>query len=326
MEFAKDFFEKEVREGFEVPEMMKRAWAAQMEVLQVVADVCDRNGIQYFADGGTLLGAVRHKGFIPWDDDIDICLKREDYQRLIKLLPKQLPRGFVVAGMYANEKRLQMAADVPQLRVIADEKLWNFNDYMRYFHGFPYQRAGIDIFPLDYIPKESGMEDIQKIMVRQGIELILNWETLDKTGELEDSLREYEKLCKVKIPREADVRNQLWKLVDAICSLYHREEAEYMTYYFWWMSHNNYKFKQEWYRDVVMLPFENIRIPAPIEFDKVLEAEYGEYMIPVQDAADHDYPFYGHMEDELKKQIRLVGYEGSVEAFCEEVCSGKLRV
>lgn len=81
MEFASNFFEKEVREGFEVPEMMKRAWAAQMEVLQVVADVCDKNGIQYFADWGTLLGAVRHKGFIPWGDDIDICLRREEYNK-----------------------------------------------------------------------------------------------------------------------------------------------------------------------------------------------------------------------------------------------------
>lgn len=52
MEFASNFFEKEVREGFEVSEMMKRAWAAQMEVLQVVVDICNKNGIQYFADGG----------------------------------------------------------------------------------------------------------------------------------------------------------------------------------------------------------------------------------------------------------------------------------
>ena len=61
MEFASNFFEKEVREGFEVSEMMKRAWAAQMEVLQVVVDICNKNGIQYFADWGTLLGAMISK-------------------------------------------------------------------------------------------------------------------------------------------------------------------------------------------------------------------------------------------------------------------------
>lgn len=65
------------------------------------------------------------------------------------------------------------------LRVIADETLWNFNDYMKYFHGFPYQRAGIDIFPLDYIPVEAKLADIQKIMMIQGMNLL---EKLDNTG------------------------------------------------------------------------------------------------------------------------------------------------
>ena len=149
LEICADYFKSEMRDGFEVPSMMKRAWAAQMEVLHVVADVCNKNGIRYFADAGTLLGTVRHKGMIPWDDDIDICVVRQEYNRLIQVLPKALPHGFVIAGMYADSERLQEAAFVPHLRVIADETLWDFNDYMRYFHGFPYQRVGIDNFQMD---------------------------------------------------------------------------------------------------------------------------------------------------------------------------------
>ena len=90
LEFSADYFKTEVRDGFEVSSMMKRAWAAQMEVLHVVADVCNKNEIRYFADFGTLLGAVRHKGMIPWDDDIDICVVREEYNRLIEILPLSL--------------------------------------------------------------------------------------------------------------------------------------------------------------------------------------------------------------------------------------------
>ena len=130
MEFPQNYFCAEVRDDFEIPAMMKRAWAAELEVLSVIADVCERHHLQYFADYGTLLGAVRHKGFIPWDDDIDICMLREDYMELIRVLPDELPQGFCMAGMYAREKRLQMAAYVPHLRVMADERMWNINTYM----------------------------------------------------------------------------------------------------------------------------------------------------------------------------------------------------
>lgn len=101
MKFEQDFFSKEIRCGFEIPSLMKRTWAAQMEILQMIIDICDRNGLTYYADSGTLLGAVRHGGYIPWDDDIDIALKRHDYMKLIKILPHELPRGFIICGIHA---------------------------------------------------------------------------------------------------------------------------------------------------------------------------------------------------------------------------------
>lgn len=58
----------------------------------------------------------------------------------------------------------------------------------------------------------------------------------------------------------------------------------------------------------------------------MLSAEFGDYMTPVIGSADHRYPFYGHMEEELIRQIRNVGFKGSVDEFCEEVSSGRLRV
>lgn len=326
LEFSADFFKTEVRDGFEIPAMMKRAWAAQMEVLHVVAGVCKNNGIRYFADGGTLLGAVRHKGMIPWDDDIDICVVREEYNRLIQVLPKALPHGFVVAGMYADSERLQKAAFVPHLRVIADETLWNFNDYMRYFHGFPYQRVGIDIFPMDYISRDIGITNVQKQIIRLGIETLRDWNKLEENGMLDEYVNGFQKLCNVSFDNVNNVKNYMWKIIDKISSISYREEADYITNNFYWLDNDNYKMKKECYDYTIELPFENMNIVAPEMYDEVLRAEYGDYMVPVKGAADHDYPFYGHMESELIKQIRNVGFKGSVDEFCEEVASGRLRV
>ncbi len=326
LEFSADFFKTEVRDGFEIPAMMKRAWAAQMEVLHVVAGVCKNNGIRYFADGGTLLGAVRHKGMIPWDDDIDICVVREEYNRLIQVLPKALPHGFVVAGMYADSERLQKAAFVPHLRVIADETLWNFNDYMRYFHGFPYQRVGIDIFPMDYISRDIGITNVQRQIIRLGIETLRDWNKLEENGMLDEYVNGFQKLCNVSFDNVNNVKNYMWKIIDKISSISYREEADYITNIFYWLDNDNYKMKKECYDYTIELPFENMNIVAPEMYDEVLRAEYGDYMVPVKGAADHDYPFYGHMESELIKQIRNVGFKGSVDEFCEEVASGRLRV
>lgn len=326
LEFSADFFKTEVRDGFEIQAMMKRAWAAQMEVLHVVAGVCKNNGIRYFADGGTLLGAVRHKGMIPWDDDIDICVVREEYNRLIQVLPKALPHGFVVAGMYADSERLQKAAFVPHLRVIADETLWNFNDYMRYFHGFPYQRVGIDIFPMDYISRDIGITNVQKQIIRLGIETLRDWNKLEENGMLDEYVNGFQKLCNVSFDNVNNVKNYMWKIIDKISSISYREEADYITNIFYWLDNDNYKMKKECYDYTIELPFENMNIVAPEMYDEVLRAEYGDYMVPVKGAADHDYPFYGHMESELIKQIRNVGFKGSVDEFCEEVASGRLRV
>ena len=326
MEFTEEFFRREIRERFEVSEMMKRAWAAEMEVLKIVADICEKNNLQYFADWGTLLGAVRHKGFIPWDDDIDICLKREDYNCLLTILPRELPYGMVMTGMYASTERLRLVAEVPQLRVMADETLINFNDYMKRFHGFPYQRIGIDIFPLDYISRDREIEEVQKTLFQQGIELIKNWNYLEQTGDLEKALELFGTACNVDLSLNTNTKNKVWKLCDSVASLCDRSEGDYLTYYVFWLDKSNYKMKKEWYEDVVMLPFENIQIPAPAMWDEVLKAQYGDYMTPIRGTAYHNYPFYGHMEEELKKQIKAVGFTGTVEEFCQEVSSGRLRV
>ena len=91
MQFEREFFYDEVRDGFYIPGMMKRLWGAELTILSEVDRICKKHEIPYYADGGTLLGAVRDGQFIPWDDDIDIMMLREDYNRFVQVVQQELP-------------------------------------------------------------------------------------------------------------------------------------------------------------------------------------------------------------------------------------------
>ena len=91
MEFTRDFFEDEVRNGYYVPGIMKRCWAASLEILLELDRICKKYDIPYYIDYGTLLGAKRNGGFIPWDDDIDISMNREDFNRFREVVEQEIP-------------------------------------------------------------------------------------------------------------------------------------------------------------------------------------------------------------------------------------------
>ena len=80
--FQDSFTQPEIRCGYYVSDSMKKVWAIELDLIRKFVEVCDKHGLRYFMDGGTLLGAVRHQGFIPWDDDADMIMPREDYNKL----------------------------------------------------------------------------------------------------------------------------------------------------------------------------------------------------------------------------------------------------
>ena len=117
--FNESFFSGETRRDFYIEPMMKRAWAAQMEMLMMIDEICERHDIAYYADWGTLLGAARHGGFIPWDDDIDIAMKREDLKRFIVYAEKELPSEFLINNVHREAKYKQLFTRVVNRREIS---------------------------------------------------------------------------------------------------------------------------------------------------------------------------------------------------------------
>lgn len=326
MQFTDDFFKAEIKNEFKVEPMLKRMWAATMEVLEAIIEVCDKHDIKYFADWGTILGAVRHKGFIPWDDDIDICLMRNDYMRLIDALKTDLPHGLVLSGMYSDSKRLQETTYVPHIRVIADNDAWDFNDYMVRFHGFPFQQVGIDIFPIDKLSNDAEKDKQQQQLIQLGITILMNWDYMIENNMLEKQLKIFEKEAGISITKDDKIKNTIWREIDKICMWYNNEDNNDVAEFLWYIDNNKHKYKQQWFSEAIPMKFENMEIMVPKEYDKILSTYYGDYNQFVKFAAGHDFPMYKHMQKELVKNIRATGFRGSVEMFCDLMSKGKLKV
>lgn len=118
----------------------------QFEILKEVADYCDKNHLRYYLTGGTLLGAVRHKGFIPWDDDIDIAMPRPDYEKFTELTQGNLTDNFEVNVFEnkGNHSRLFM-------RVVDNRTIYEHRYYSKKFRS----ALGIDVFPIDGVPHDK---------------------------------------------------------------------------------------------------------------------------------------------------------------------------
>ncbi len=149
LDFPQEFFREETRDDFTIDTTMKTFWAAELEVLREIAEVCERHNLQWYAAYGTLLGAIRHEGFVPWDDDMDIWMLREDYNKFMEIAPKELPPGYKVESSLTDIGYTQFHCCVFNAFSISISE-----ERLRRFHGCPFA-VGVDVFPLDYLPRDE---------------------------------------------------------------------------------------------------------------------------------------------------------------------------
>ena len=291
MIIPKDYYEAEVRDGYYVPSEMKRCWAATIGVLEEVDKICRRHNLKYFAEYGTLLGAVRHGGFIPWDDDFDISMKREDYMVFLKVARSELPKGYQLLSVYNNPEYDNFLSRVVNNNIISLEQ-----EFLEANHDFPFA-VGVDIFPLDYFEYNDEENAALKEMVTS-VQSLINLITSDVTdiGELDEvvggTIIRFCEMCKIPLENGKPIRQQLYILNERICSTYD-SSSPYLSNIYFWVNKGNQVYRKEIFENTVRIPFEFSEICAPIGYDEKLLNAYGpNYMTPYKGGGMHDYPLY----------------------------------
>lgn len=294
MHFEESFFEGEERDGFYIEPMMKKAWAAHLEVLQAIDKICTKYNITYYADWGTLLGAVRHKGYIPWDDDIDISMRRVDFMRFLEVAERE----------FAGELELVTAEKDPtwegyHARVVNTRKIPLEQSRLEKYHGCPFS-AGVDIFIIDNVPLDASEEEVFKILLQSAYCMALAWDEGDMAENME-TLSMLEEYCNVRFTKDKPYKQQLWVLADRLASMYRDlgREVKEVSEMHCFIKTVNLRIPVSCYESVIRVPFENTTIPVPCGYDTILKKYYGNYMAPRQGRSTHDYPFYKGQREEF---------------------------
>ena len=257
---------------------LKELHEVELEMLLQLRRICEKYKLTYYLSGGTFLGAVRHQGFIPWDDDMDIALPREDYRKFVKVVNKELPDGMEFK-CYATDPDYHH----PVARLV-NHKVCVIN------HSFSDDRiepAWIDIFPLDGMPDNKLAMQLHKVHLLWR-RVMIGWANYENLQENKPNRPWYEKVLMfigrtLKPGRFMDLNSQYRKMEKVLMKCPDTTSKVYMNF------HGAYRFnrimsKEYYYGDGAMYTFRGEQFNAPANYDAYLTKIYGDYMkLPPED-------------------------------------------
>ena len=233
----------------------------ELDILKYVHDFCEENGLKYIMNYGTLLGAVRHKGFIPWDDDIDISMPREDYEILIS----KFPTGgrYKILNHKTDDKYYNNFIKIIDTKTtIVDNR-----DDKTYDSGL-----FIDVFPMD---RFDELKVIKKTYDLESFKLL--------------SFSKYKNIVYGDSKIKDGIRSLCWfvlkpvspkffaKRIDRVVEKYQCKNGKYIG-----LLASKFKEKEvllfDPFKDIIDMPFEGEKLKGPAQYDKLLRQYYGEYM------------------------------------------------
>lgn len=262
---------------------------AQLEMLDTFVEFCEKHDLTYYLSGGTLLGAVRHKGFIPWDDDIDVNMPRPDYERLIELTKGRLNDHLMIS---APDGPIYHATSFPR---ICDTRyiLYSGSQDGKVFY---YTNLFVDIFPIEGLPADmkkvknhyfwaKSMVVMRKIAYFQGVSGPMNMHKLIRMV-----CRPFAKLMGYKF----------WnKCLLKIAKKYKYDECEYVGVVTSCFHTLEEYIERTGYGEPVKVEFEGKLYNAPADTHKYLSNLYGDYMKlpPEEKRVAHNFMVYESKEE-----------------------------
>ena len=239
----------------------------ELAILKKVKEYLENNNLKYFLIGGTLLGAVRHQGFIPWDDDIDICMPREDYDRFIEICnEKEIDENYVLMA-YERKNSVYPFAKVVNKRIVIDSK--SIED----------RNLWIDIFPIDGYPDsyEESLKMSKKLNFYKGIMYLQNTQFKSIIKEKKKISNRIIKCALKPIACIIPARHISKKIID-ICTKYKYADSVYVGGAVWGYGISERIEKNKFCTSAVKMKFEDEEFSVPFGYELYLKSIYGDYM------------------------------------------------
>jgi len=258
--FTRDFFKPEVRCDFLVDEKRKKIWAIEIDLLRQFDALCKSAGLRYFLVEGSLLGAVRHHGFIPWDDDVDVGMFRADYEKL-KALRNNVAKPYLLQVPGFEEGLALSFLKFRNAQTTALSKPFAFEPFN--------QGIAIDIFPFDEVVLADGDTIFSKI----------NSLNIDNSTcmRMSNPYLSSEERCRVDSCSRNDIAKNL-REIDLLARSFEGLDCDGVgmltnTIY----SYERHTFRREDFSSFIYAGFEGLKVPIPCGYDDVLRTVYGEY-------------------------------------------------
>lgn len=252
---------------------LKPVWNAILEIYGEVAKICDRHGLRYYVTDGTLIGVIRHKGFIPWDDDFDMSMPREDYEKFIEYAQNELPPYLKFVNWKNTPEFGYLFGKVQDCR---RERIESIEAECHYMLS---NGLYLDVIPIDGYPKSSFevkwsrlvatiMRPIWRFRCAKFANQTRSGKVVWMVGGLFSMLFPW-----IRSSR------QIMGICENLLIKHPFTEARQTGRASLYLHMLNRKpLPAEWWGEAIWLPFENVKVPVPHDYDAYLRFYFGDYM------------------------------------------------